>query len=271
MKTDPEWRLAMWERRTEWPLTGLAAVFLGAYAWQVLKTDASPELHLTLEFVLWSTWVVFAADYLIRLSLARHKGRFFYKHLFDLLAVALPMVRELRVLRLVTVIRVLNRRASSAMRGRVGIYVATITALICFSSALAVLDAERGDPESGIQTFPQALWWTLTTISTVGYGDLYPHTWGGRLVAASLMVGGIALLGVITGMIASWFLERIRMSTEDTIEESIQQETDILRDEMTLLRAEIARLHARLGDEHRCDHGHNQVVSRTGPELLRPP
>jgi voltage-gated potassium channel len=240
----------MWERRTEWPLTGLAAVFLGAYAWQVLQVDASPNLRLTLELVLWATWVVFAADYLVRLTLAVNKVRFFWRHLFDLLAVALPMFRELRVLRLVTVIRVLNRKASSAMRGRVGIYVATITALISFSSALAVLDAERGSPESGITTFPQALWWTLTTISTVGYGDLYPHTWGGRLVAASLMVGGIALLGVITGMIASWFLERIRASTEDTIEESIHLENDALRDEMTLLRAEIARLHARL-DERR--------------------
>lgn len=247
---DQEWRLVMWERRTEWPLTGLAAVFLGAYAWQVLQVDASPDLRLTLEFVLWATWVVFAADYLIRLTLAENKTRFFWRHLFDLLAVALPMIRELRVLRLVTVIRVLNRKASSAMRGRVGIYVATITSMVCFSAALAVLDAERGNPDSGITTFPKALWWTLTTISTVGYGDLYPHTWGGRLVAASLMVGGIALLGVITGMIASWFLERIRASTEDTIEESIHLETDALRDEMTLLRTEIARLHARL-DERR--------------------
>jgi voltage-gated potassium channel len=244
----------MWERRTEWPLTGLAAVFLAAYAWQVLHVSASPEVHLALEIVLWSTWVVFAGDYLIRLRLAHHKGRFVWQHLFDLLAVCLPMIRELRVLRLVTVLRVLNRQASSAMRGRVGIYVATVTALISFSSALAVLDAERGNPGSGINTFPKALWWTLTTISTVGYGDLYPLTWEGRLVAASLMVGGIALLGVITGMIASWFLERIRATTEDSIEETVHQETDALRDEMTLLRVEIARLHARLDTQ--CDHGH---------------
>jgi voltage-gated potassium channel len=236
----------MWERRTEWPLTALAALFLGAYAWQVLSVSASRDLHLVLEVVLWSTWVVFAADYVIRLCLARHKGRFVWRHMFDLLAVALPMFRGLRVLRLVTVLRVLNRQASFAMRGRVGIYVATITALMSFSAALAVLDAERGDPESAIRTFPQALWWTLTTISTVGYGDLYPTTWEGRLVAASLMVGGIALLGVITGMIASWFLERIRLTTEDTVEKTVHHETDILRDEMSSLRAEILRLHARL-------------------------
>jgi voltage-gated potassium channel len=253
---DQEQRLIMWERRTEWPLTALAAVFLAAYAWQVLNVSASQDLHIALEIVLWSTWVVFAADYVIRLSLAGRKGRFVWQHMFDLLAVALPMFRELRVLRLVTVLRVLNRQASSAMRGRVGIYVATVTALISFSSALAVLDAERGNPESDINTFPKALWWTLTTISTVGYGDLYPRTWEGRLVAASLMVGGIALLGVITGMIASWFLERIRATTEDSIEETVHQETDVLRDEMASLRLEIARLHAHL--EHQCDHGHTQ-------------
>jgi voltage-gated potassium channel len=54
------------------------------------------------------------------------------------------------------------------------------------------------------------LWWALTTIATVGYGDRYPVTGQGRLVAAGLMVAGIAVLGVVTASIASWLIEKVR-------------------------------------------------------------
>ena len=228
-----------------------AMVFLVAYAWQVLHTGAPAWLHLALEITLWVIWLVFAADYVIRLVLAERKLRFVGRHLFDLLAVALPMVRQLRALRVVTLLRVLNRRASSTFRGRVAIYVGLVTLLVSFAAAVAVLDAERSNPDAGIDSFPKALWWTLTTISTVGYGDVYPTTWEGRLVAASLMIGGIALLGVITGMIASWFLERIQQ-TEDAVSNSVQtavhQETDELHIELVTLREEVSRLREQLAN-----------------------
>ncbi|ALG15470.1 ion transporter [Kibdelosporangium phytohabitans] len=226
-------------------MTALAVAFLVVYAWQVLHVSAPAWWRLTLEITLWGVWLVFAADYVTRLVLAERKLRFIWRHLFDLLAVALPMVRQLRVLRLVTVLRVLNRKASTAFRGRVAIYVGMVTVLVSFAAALAVLDAERSNPDAGINSFPKALWWTLTTISTVGYGDVYPTTWEGRLVAASLMIGGIALLGVITGMIASWFLERIQQSTE----ESVHSETDELHVELVTLREEVRRLRAQLGEQ----------------------
>ncbi|RSM77633.1 ion transporter [Kibdelosporangium aridum] len=239
-----EQRLSNWERRTEWPLSALAVAFLVAYAWQVLHVSAPAGVHLGLEITLWVIWLVFAADYVTRLILAERKLRFIWRHMFDLLAVALPMVRQLRVLRIVTVLRVLNRRASTAFRGRVAIYVAMVTVLVSFAAAIAVLDAERANPDAGIDSFPKALWWTLTTISTVGYGDVYPTTWEGRLVAATLMIGGIALLGVITGMIASWLLERIQQT-----EAAVHQETDELHVELVTLREEVRRLREELANQ----------------------
>lgn len=64
-------------------------------------------------------------------------------------------------------------------------------------------------PGASITTFEDAAWWTLTTITTVGYGDEYPITSEGRLVAATLMLGGIALLGVVTGLVASWMVRMV--------------------------------------------------------------
>jgi len=214
-------RLAEWERRLDWPLTVLAVLFLVAYAWSVLDTSISGRAHWWLEAGLWFIWAVFTLDYLVRLGLARWRWRFVGRHLLDLVVIVLPMFRQLRVLRLITVLSVLNRQVRGDFRGRVGVYVAGATALVSFVAALAVLDAERSSPDASITTFPDAIWWTMTTISTVGYGDRFPVTWQGRLVAVSLMVAGIALLGVVTATIASWFVERIR--EVEKIEQAAEQ------------------------------------------------
>lgn len=230
-------------------MTALAVVFLAVYAWQVLDTSTSPGHHALLEITMWVIWAVFALDYLIRLLLARRKGRFVWRHVLDLIAVALPMVRQLRALRVLTLLSVLNRRAAVSMRGRIGVYVAAVMLLIGSCAALAVLDAERHSPNANINTLADALWWTLTTITTVGYGDLYPTTAEGRLVAGALMIGGIALLGVITGLVASWFVENIN-DVELSIEDSTHRELQAMRTELVELRAHLAAQDVRASAGH---------------------
>ena len=85
-----------------------------------------------------------------------------------------------------------------SLRGRVATYVAGSAALLVFVGALAVLDAEQSVPDAKILTFGDALWWAVTTITTVGYGDLYPVTAVGRAVAVALMLNGIAVLGAVS-------------------------------------------------------------------------
>jgi voltage-gated potassium channel len=230
-----EARLEAWERKVEWPLTALAVLFLVVYAWQVF--DDHGRMHLALEIVLWLIWAVFAADYAARFKLATDKIQFLKTHVFELAAVVLPMVRQLRVLRLITVITLLNKKFQHKIRQKVSIYVAGVTILVAFCASLAVLDAERHAENASITTFGDALWWTLTTMSTVGYGDRYPVTVEGRMVAGLLMVGGIALLGVITGTIASWLVEKLRGVEEAELETA---------QELRNLRAEIAELRAEL-------------------------
>jgi voltage-gated potassium channel len=65
------------------------------------------------------------------------------------------------------------------------------------------LDAERSSPDANITDFGDAIWWAVTTMTTVGYGDRYPATSAGRMVAFALMIGGIALLGTATATLAS--------------------------------------------------------------------
>ena len=102
----------------------------------------------------------------------------------------------------------LNRRAKIRLRGRVGIYVAG-GALLAFCAALAVLDVERSNPDANITDFGDAIWWAVTTPTTICYGDHYRTTAIGRLVAFGLMIGGIALLGTVTATLASWLVETV--------------------------------------------------------------
>jgi voltage-gated potassium channel len=241
-------RIAAWDRRVDWWLTGLAVLFLAAYAWQVLDTSLTQAGRDALEVVLTGTWVLFGLDYLVRIALARRRWHFVRTHLLDLVILALPMFRQLRALRLITVISVLNRQLRDDARGRVVFYVVGTVALIGFVASLAVLDAERNAPDSSITSFGEAVWWTITTISTVGYGDRYPVTVEGRLVAASLMVAGIALLGVVTASIASWFVENLRR-TEAAVERELDEvSADVNRAEVQLaaVLAELRAINARL-------------------------
>jgi voltage-gated potassium channel len=107
-------------------------------------------------------------------------------------------------------------------------------------AALAVLDAERDAPNATITNFGDALWWAVTTITTVGYGDRYPVTTEGRLIAGALMVAGIALVGVITASLASWFVQRIGEMA--SAEEQTQATVDALLDEVRALRREVEKL-----------------------------
>lgn len=121
----------------------------------------------------------------------------------------LPALRPLRLLRLVTVISVFSRYAGSALRGKVTIYTVFIAAVLTFTGALAILDAEQNAPEANITSFADALWWAVVTITTVGYGDHYPVTDLGRLIAVAVMICGLGLLGTVTATLASRFVEKV--------------------------------------------------------------
>ncbi len=238
-------RIAAWDRRLDLWLTGLAVLFLAAYAWSVLDRSLTPTAQTAIEVVLTASWALFGVDYLVRLGLAHRRWRFVGTHLLDLVLLLLPMFRPLRALRLITVLGVLNRQLRNDVRGRVVLYVCGTVTLVGFVAAVAVLDAERDAPDSSITTFGEALWWTITTISTVGYGDRYPVTFEGRLIAASLMVAGIALLGVVTASIAAWFVESLRASRDEAVEQ-VESDIDLVQAGLDQVLAELRAISTRL-------------------------
>jgi len=177
----------------------------------------------------WVTWAVFAADYVIRVRLAEDRWKFVRGHPLDLLAVVVPALRSLRVIAAVARVGALAQRGASE---RVLSSTVLITLTIVIASAAVALEAERDAPEASITSFGDAIWWALTTVTTVGYGDRFPVTVEGRVVGGVLMVVGIAAMGAVTAAIAT------RLITRTEIEQHADQHSERLQ----RLEAEVARL-----------------------------
>jgi voltage-gated potassium channel len=229
-------RSRRWEQAIDWPLMVAAVVFLAAYAVPVLDPDLPTGLLGLCQWLSWVTWGIFVIDLVVRLALADERLRYLVRHWYDVLVIVLPLLRPLRLLRLIPLLSVLNRRAQTRLRGRVAIYVAGGASLLAFCAALAVLDVERSSPDANITDFGDAIWWAITTMTTVGYGDRYPVTGVGRMVAFALMVGGIALLGTVTATLASWLIESVDAEKEQA--EDLQATVRRLEDKIDRLAAE---------------------------------
>ncbi len=233
-------RQQLWERRSQTPLLVLAVAFAVAYAVPIVAPDASARVHGACTYVEWVVWGAFAVDYLVRLALSADRRRFVRTHWLDLAAVVLPLVQPLRLLRLVATLMLVGRRARMAPQIQLTTYVAgAVVGLLMFGS-LAVLSVERDAPEGNIKNLGDAVWWSFTTMTTVGYGDHSPTTGLGRVLAVGLMLSGIALLGVVTANIAAWFISRFE---RDDQAERLQLAAILeLRAEVRALRGEVARL-----------------------------
>ncbi|MFD6135236.1 potassium channel family protein [Isoptericola sp. NPDC060257] len=199
-------RLRRWQAATEWPLTAISLVFLVAYAIPIARPEASPDVRAACSFVLAVTWALFVVDYVVRARLAPRPWRYVRRHPLELAVVVLPVLRPLL---LVSVVVRLNRVNAVRLRGRVVRFAAAGTALLVIVGALTVTQAERGAPGASIVNLGDGFWWAMVTITTVGYGDLTPVTPAGRVIAVCLMLGGIALLGVVTATLSSWLVERV--------------------------------------------------------------
>lgn len=230
-----------WEQRTQWPLALVAIAFLTVYSVHVLYRPhgAEPSVFLV---VAWVSWGLYVADYIVRLTLASNRRHWLRSHLFDLAIVALPLMGPLRLVRVVVVVGALEKAVGAALRGRILMYTITGVVLLIYVGSLATLAQERGHPHAMITTFGKAVWWAITTVTSVGYGDLYPVTVMGRVIAVALMIGGISLVSVVTAALASWIVELVSES---------QSAGQVSAADVDELRAEIRELSGRLSEAGR--------------------
>ena len=169
--------------------------------------------------------IVFIIDFIIGFVKADKKWKFMRWGWIDLISSisSISILRYGRLFRLIRLLRILRAFRSteilvryifkSKIKGTM-LSVGIITILLTIFSSISILSVENR-PDSNIKTAEDAIWWTMTTITTVGYGDRYPVTTEGRLIGIVLMVSGVGLFGTYTAYIASLFIGEEKKENDD--------------------------------------------------------
>jgi voltage-gated potassium channel len=192
-----------------------------------------PEVSRLLSAVDMAVCGVFAADFLLQLKTAKRKRDYLKWGWIDLVSSIpnLPFLRIGRLARVVRIMRLLRGVRSTRViiahlfqnraRGTLAT-VSLITFVLIVFSSIAVLNVETA-PDSTIRTAEDALWWSLATVTTVGYGDVYPKTTAGHIVGSVLMIAGIALFGTFTATVASFFVQQDGKREDEKIDAVIRK------------------------------------------------
>lgn len=228
-------------------LTLVILVALAADTIWALPREVSTLIQWTDTAVCVVLWV----DFLARLRRAESKRAFLKWGWIDLVA-SIPnvdllrwgrLVRVLRVIRLLRGLRSLHRVLTLLLQKRLhtgAVSLGLMAFLLVAFASISILVCEW-PAEANIKTAEDAIWWSIATVTTVGYGDKYPVTSEGRLLGMFLMLAGIGMFGGLSGLVASFFLGRGPQNTSETAEllsrlEALQVQVEALTRQVTQSR-----------------------------------
>jgi voltage-gated potassium channel len=217
-----------WRKRTDGPLIAIALASLPFLVLELARSELTAGDELFLDIVNVVVFIAFLTDYVVELYFASNRGAYIrHEWIAALLVVtqglaivpslsALGVLRGFRAVRALRAIAVVARLfAIGGMAARDGRTVLRrhaarialgVAALTWLSSAVAFTMVEDVGEGQRLNSFFDALWWSTATITTVGYGDIYPTTAAGRIVGAITMVVGISTFAVVTAKVASFLV-----------------------------------------------------------------
>lgn len=218
------------ERLTELPLLILAflmvPLLVGPFFWDLSATADATFAALD-AFI----WAAFAADFGVKVAIAPRRREFLRRHWLDALIVIIPFIRPLRIVRLI----LYGSRAFRGARRMAQLDFLLVWALgMVVLGATAVFSFEQASSTT-IKAFPDALWWAVVTVTTVGYGDMTPVTVGGRAVAIALMVGGIGVFGGLAANLAAFFIKSDASQEPDPHTTQLLSEVRELKEQVAAL------------------------------------
>lgn len=229
-------RAKRWEQRFNVPV--LAAALLVIPVIIVEQSDAAEPWRILAAILNWSIWLVFALELVTMLVVVSDRWRWLRTHPLEVVVVvltppflpaslqaarALRLLRVLRVLRLMPVLRKLY--TFEGLR-----YAALLAVMTALGGGAAFAAVERGHNDAVTNTW-DGVFWAVTTMTTVGYGDIYPMTDGGRLIAIAVMIVGIGFLSMLIAAGAERFVSKdVGEAQQRALTELGEVETDVLRE-----------------------------------------
>ena len=150
-----------------------------------------------------------------------------------------------RLLRGIRVAKILAKYLQNNRADGTILFVIFVSILLLLISSVAILQVEKDVDGANITSASDALWWSIVTMTTVGYGDKFPVTTVGRIIAAFLMVGGVGLFGMLSGSVTSWILNPVEERQEIDLE-AIQRELVAIHSRLN----EVSSIHSAALDPH---------------------
>ncbi len=213
--------------------------------------------------------IILAIDFAIRIKKSKQGFKYFLTHLYEIPALiplyALTLLQTdtvygagLKSVRLIQIFRfmhILSRTLimMDEVKNRL-LYVILLSVITVTGGAFTMYVVEHNAPDSRITNLGDSFWWAVVTVTTVGYGDIYPVTFEGRIIGTVIMIIGIAILGILISTIGAQFLEsklrNQRKKEENNIKIMIKDKIDRLEglqsEEIVTLLNLISNLHGEL-------------------------
>ena len=233
------------ERVTKYPLALVGIAWL-VVAIVILTTDRDGSAPVFLVGTLFVLWALALAEYLVRLVVSPDRRGYLKRRWVEPATVVIPPLQGWHLVGIEKMCLLLHEgelRVEAILRHHSLFRVLIAAAATLFLGAWLVLLFEEKAKGTNIHSYPDALWWAIVTVTTVGYGDRYPVTAGGRTVAVILMLLGIGLIGVLTATVASVF---IKEHTDANKEEFKKGHAD-LGQQLSVITQRLADVERRLG------------------------
>ncbi|MCL1065906.1 potassium channel family protein [Shewanella olleyana] len=226
------------------------------------------ETRRLLLFIDLSICIIFMARFFYGLFKATNKKFYLRHHWIDFVA-SIPAIEALRIARVFQILRVIRLITVSRtliiplLKQRKQTTLASLLLALVFiltTASIIILLVESGVEGANIETAEQAIWWTLVTISTVGYGDYYPVSTIGHVIGAIVIMSGVSFFGVISGYMASVFVapdenernennqKEIKFELEKAITRMEQNQAQMEKNQLQMLE-EITRLRKEINDK----------------------
>jgi voltage-gated potassium channel len=210
------------ERVTRFPmaLLGIAWLVIGIV---VLTTGVNHSASTVLVAILFVLWVIMLVEYLVRLVVTPDTALYLKRRWVEPVTVMVPPFQGWHVVgieKMTLLVREGELRLEAILKHHSLFRVLIAVGATLFVGAWLVLLFEEKAKGSNIHDYPEALWWAIVTVTTVGYGDRYPVTEGGRIVAVILMLVGIGLIGVLTATVASLFIKEHADANKEELKKS---------------------------------------------------
>ena len=198
-------RVEKWEAVAEKPMMALSLIFAVIIVLP-FADSISGHARTILEQLDVVIWIIFAIDYFGKLFISNNRRHFIRTHIFELAIVVLPVIRPLRLLRLIPLVGYFLRLSQHRLAGRLLQFATLAAVVIVMTAGVTMYEIERHSSNPNMHSLGDALWWAVVTITTVGYGDVYPTTAAGRILGSLVLVSGVAIVGIVTASIAATFV-----------------------------------------------------------------